>query len=207
MQWRALECEVNYTTILRRMHRWHANGVFETAYAALLKTYKKIVPTEYYCVDSAYVKNMFSKECVGRNHTDRGRNALKLSALVDHTGIPHGLCCHPGNRPDVVLLADTLRASFVQLDRLPLFADRGYDSRRNRGLCAELHLADRIFRRRCKTTRRTNAKRIVVEHTFAWLKQYRRLLYMYEHSAPQFLAFAFMAFGNIAGRRASVCAG
>jgi len=176
MQWRALECEVNYTTILRRMHRWHANGVFETAYAALLNTYKKIVPTEYYCVDSAYVKNM---------------------SLVDHTGIPHGLCCHPGNRPDVVLLADTLRASFVQLDRLPLFADRGYDSRRNRGLCAELHLADRIFRRRCKTTRRTNAKRIVVEHTFAWLKQYRRLLCMYEHSAPQFLAFALMAFGNI----------
>jgi len=203
MQWRELHCEVAYTTILRRMHAWHANGVFKSAYTALLRTYKKLIPTEHYCVDSMYVKNMFSQDCVGRNHTDRGRKALKLSAVVDQTGMPHGLCCHPGNKPDVILLSDTLRASFEQLDHLPLFADRGYDSRRNRAICSEFNLADRIFRRRCKTTRRTNAKRIVVEHTFAWLKQYRRLLYFYEHSACQFMAFAFIAFGNILARRVS----
>ena len=148
---------------------------------------------------------MFSHTCVGRNHTDRGRKALKLSAVVDQTGIPHGLCCHPGNKPDVILLYDALCASFGALDSLPLFADRGYDSKRNRKICMEFNLADRIFRRRCKTTRRTNAKRIVVEHTFAWLKQYRRLLYMYEHTETQFVAFTLIAFGNILGKRVSEC--
>jgi transposase len=183
--------------------RGRAKGVFRAAYAALLRTYKKVHPTQYYCVDSAYVKNMFSSRCVGRNHTDRGRKALKLSALVDQNGIPHNLCCHPGNRPDVVLLDDTLDECYLSLERLPLYADRGYDSRRNRNICSDHGLQDRIFRRRCKTTRRTNAKRIVVEHTFAWMKQYRRLLYLYEHSEHQFTAFALLAFGNILSRRAS----
>lgn len=150
MQWRELQCEVNYTTVMRRMHLWHAKGVFESAYASLLKTYKKLVPPQYYCVDSAYVKNMFSSRCVGRNHTDRGRRALKISAIVDQMGIPHGLCCHPGNKPDVTLLFDTLQSCFEKLERLPLYADRGYDSRKNRGICEEFDLADRIFRRRCK---------------------------------------------------------
>ena len=71
MQWRELQCEVNYTTILRKMHTWNSRGVFQSAYTSLLRTYKKLKPTQYYCVDSAYVKNMFSSRCVGRNHTDR----------------------------------------------------------------------------------------------------------------------------------------
>jgi hypothetical protein len=48
MQWRELHCEVAYTTILRRMHALHANGVFKSAYTALLRTYKKLIPTEHY---------------------------------------------------------------------------------------------------------------------------------------------------------------
>lgn len=111
MQWRELKCEVSHTTVLRRMHTWRKCGVFETAYHKLLKTYKKLYPTQYYCLDSAYIKNMFSQKCVGRNHTDRGRKAVKVSVVVDQTGAPHGVCCHPGNRPDVVLLDDSLNAS------------------------------------------------------------------------------------------------
>ena len=201
MQWRELGCEVYYTTVLRRMHAWQTEGVFEAAYRKLLSTHRKLCPTKHYCVDSAYVKNMFSSRCVGRNHTDRGRKALKVSALVDQTGIPHGICCHPGNKPDVTLLTDSLRSCVHELDAVPLYADRGYDSRANRATCKQSGLADRIFRRRCKTVRRTNAKRIVVEHTFAWLKQYRRLLYMYEHSEERFRAFVHIAFGNILSRR------
>ena len=41
MQWRELECEVNYTTVMRRMHAWSARGVFAHAHRSLLQTYKK----------------------------------------------------------------------------------------------------------------------------------------------------------------------
>ena len=203
MQWRALECEVSHTTVLRRMHTWRKCGVFKAAYRKLLETYKKLYPTQYYCLDSAYIKNMFSQKCVGRNHTDRGRKAIKVSVVVDQTGAPHGVCCHPGNRPDVVLLDDSLSSCFEFISHLPMYADRGYDSRKNRETCERHGLKERIFRRRCKTTRRTNAKRVVVEHTFAWMKQYRRLLYMYEHCEHQLIAFLLLAFGNILSRRLS----
>ena len=203
MQWREVACDVSHTTILRRMHTWRRCGVFDTAYRRLLKTYKKLFPTQYLCVDSTYIKNMFATRCTGRNHTDRGRQAVKVSVVVDQTGAPHGMCCHPGNRPDVVLLDDSLRSCFESITSLPLYADRGYDSRNNRRVCDEHGVKERIFRRRCKTTRRTNAKRVVVEHTFAWMKQYRRLLYVYEHSEHQLSAFLLLAFGNVMSRRIS----
>ena len=197
MQWREVDCEVNYTTVLRRMLLWQRKGVFLEAYNKALRTYKRLHPNAFYCVDSCFVKNAFSSTCVGRNHTDRGRKALKLSVVVDQDGIPFGACCHPGNRPDVTLLDDTLSASFQHLDSLQLFADRGYDSRNNRRICSRHNLLDRIFRKRTRTTRRANAKRVVVEHTFAWMKRFRRMHQMYEHTPEQFLAFFILCFGHI----------
>lgn len=197
MQWREVQCDGSYTTLFRTMHRWADADVFAAAYKRVLAVHRKLCPPTYYCVDSTYVKNAFGRTCVGKNHTDRGRKALKLSAIVDQTGVPHGLCCHPGNRPDVVLLQDTLSSQLLSLQRLPLYGDRGYDSRRNRAICTANGLQDRILRRKCRSTRRTNAKRIVVEHSFAWMKSFRRLLHFYEHHPRAFSAFAILAFGQI----------
>ena len=55
--------------------------------------------------------------------------ALKLSAIVDQHGMPHGLACHPGNKPDVVLFEPCLRNMLTHLESVPMYADRGYDSR------------------------------------------------------------------------------
>ena len=192
---------VHCTTVFRRFHVWKREGVFEKAYAKALETYQRLKPPKRYCVDSSYVKNRYGRAGVGKNHTDRGRKALKLSVVSDDSGVVIGACCHPANRPDVVLLNDTLRSAFVQLDALELFADRGYDSRRNRHVCHEHGLKERIFRRKTKTVRRTNAKRIVVEHTFAWLDQYRRLLLCYEQDPKTYLAFAILALGNLLSTR------
>ena len=51
MQWREVETEVSHTTILRRMHIWRTRGVFTTAYRNLIRTYKKLYPTQYYCME------------------------------------------------------------------------------------------------------------------------------------------------------------
>jgi transposase len=83
MQWREIESSVSYATVHRRMANWDSHGVFEEAYKKALVTYKKLQPTTMYCIDSSYVKNRFGQQCTGRNHTDRGRKALKLSAIVD----------------------------------------------------------------------------------------------------------------------------
>ena len=200
MQWREIDSPVAYTTVFRRLQSWQKEHIFEKAYKRALKTYKKLQPTQFYCVDSSYVKNQYGREGVGKNHTDRGRKATKLSIVVDQSGIAHGVRCDPGNRPDVTLLGASLK-SIQLLESVPLYADRGYDSRNNRRLCTEHGLPDRIFRRRTKTTRRTNAKRIVVEHAFAWLDQYRRLLRLYDHTVQKYLSWVFLALGNQIGKR------
>lgn len=200
-QWREIVSDVHYTTVLRRMHTWSRERVFDAAYSRALQTYKRLFPTRHYCVDSSYVKNAFGREGVGRNHTDRGRKALKLSVVVDQHGISHGVCCHPGNRPDVCLFESALQAMIVDLEGRPMYADKGYDSRHNREVCRRHGLQDRIFRRKSKPTRRTNAQRIVVEHTFAWLKSYRRLLHFYETKPSVFRAFVLLAQGHITAGR------
>ena len=196
MQWRELTATVSYTTVFRRFQSWAHAGVFQRAYTRALRTYRRLHPTAYYCVDSSYVKNRFGQTGIGRNHTDRGRKALKLPIVTDHTGVIHGARTDPGNRPDVTLLASSLQAVLLDLSRVRLYADRGYDSRNNRRVCAEAGLSDRIFRRRTKTGRRANARRVVVEHAFAWLDRFRRLLLFYEQTPSAYLAFVFLAVGH-----------
>ena len=201
MQWRELGGATSYATTHRRMSSWIAADVFRDAYRDTLRVYRKLCPTTHYAIDSSYVRNRFGQEALGRNHTDRGRKALKLSVIVDQHGVPFSVGLDPGNRPDVVLLETTIRRAVVDLASLPLFADRGYDSRRNRKICTDAGLRDRIFRRRTKSTRRANARRVVVEHTFAWLDRFRRLLFQYEQRTAAFEAFVFLALGHLVSRR------
>ena len=201
MQWREIDSPYCFTTVYRRMVLWEEQGVFTAAYKHALQTYQKLNPPKYYCVDSSYVKNMFGRQDTGRNHTDRGRQALKLSIVVDHNGIVHGACHHPGNKPDVTLLTDSLSCMMERINHLSLYADKGYDSKRNRNICKEFNLKDRIFRRKTKTVRRTNARRVVVEHSFAWLDKFRRLLHLYEMSGKRYLSFVFLALGHLLCQR------
>ena len=201
MQWREVDATVCHTTIFRRFHAWHAQGVFEDAYRKALRTYAKLRAARFYCVDSSYVRNRHCQAGTGKNHTDRGRKALKLSIVTDDAGVVFAARLDPGNRPDVTLLEATLRDPLARLERLPLYADRGYDSRHNRGVCRAAGLYDRIFRRKTKTCRRTNARRIVVEHAFAWLDRYRRLLLCYEQAPAVYRAFVLLALGDRLGKR------
>ena len=204
MQWREIDSSVSYATVFRRMQQWQHANIFQNAFKRVLKTYNKLNPTKYYCIDSSYVKNQYGRSGLGKNHTDRGRKAIKLSLIVDQNGVSYGMRCDPGNRPDVTLLRSTLESMMTTLETLPLFADRGYDSRNNRNICQEYRVQDRIFRRKTKTVRRTNSKRIVVEHAFAWLDNFRRLIRFYEHTPEKYLNYVFLALGHHLCNRFSI---
>ena len=164
MQWRELDATVSYTTVFRRFHAWAAAGIFSKAYVRALATYRRLHPTAYYCVDSSYVKNRFGQRGVGRNHTDRGRKALKLSVVTDHNGVCFAARTDPANRPDVTLLGASLDAILTHVDGVCLYADRGYDSRNNRLICTGAGMRDRIFRR--KTKRGHMDRRLGTDATF-----------------------------------------
>ena len=83
--------------------------VFRAAYEQLLRVYRKKREPLRYSIDSTMVKNVYGRDCLGRNPVDRGRKGSKMSVAVDDLGVLFGCCLHPANIPDVSLLATILK--------------------------------------------------------------------------------------------------
>ena len=149
---------VSYITVFKTMHKWIDAGLFKAAYRCMLRLHSR---RRLICaIDSSFVKNVYGRDCIGRNPTDRGRAATKLSVLVDDLGVPLSLLFTPANCSDARLMDPTLEAAILKPPGgTPLYADKGYDSAHNRTVCHRHGLADRIFRRRTVNGRRTHAKR------------------------------------------------
>ena len=197
MQWRHLQPEsVSYITVFKTMHKWTNANVFRTAYERLLRLYSRKRRSKYYCIDSSFVKNIYGGDCTGRNPTDRGRKATKVSVVVDDRGVMLSSVFTPGNWSDMGLLEPTLKEAFIRLENgKELYADKGYDSKRNRTVCNMQGLKDRIFKRKTTCGRRTHAKRGVVERFFSWLDKFRRLLVRYEQRIAVYESMNFLACG------------
>lgn len=200
-QLRELDCAgASHMAVRRRMRLWEDKGVFEKAYQRALETYTRLKPPKRHLLDSSHIRNRHGRRPdTGRNHTDRGRQGCKVSIVTDECRVVYGLRFDPSNRPDVVLLDAALDSRWIKLDGIELWADRGYDSRANRTRCEERKVRDRIFRRRTKTTRKSNAKRVVVEHVFAHLQAFRRLSFCYEQRNAVLRNLFILAFGHRIG--------
>ena len=197
MQWRQLQPKhVSFITVFKTMHKWNKADVFRVAYQNLLRLYSRRRRPRYYAVDSSFVKNIYGSDCVGRNPTDRGRKASKMPCIVDDLGVPFGVLFTPANQSDLKLFDSTLNSTLTPLDLgKELYADKGYDSKANRAVCARHGLRDRIFRRRTKNGRRTHARRGIIERFFSWVDKYRRLLVRYEKYISVYTSMTFLACG------------
>lgn len=186
--------------VYRRFKLWESKGVFEEAYQRALHTYTKFKSPKRHLLDSSHIRNRHGRHPdTGRNHTDRGRQGSKVTIVTDENRVVYGLRFDPSNRPDVVLLDAALDSRWIKLDGIELWADRGYDSKANRTRCEDRHVRDRVFRRKTKTTRKSNAKRVVVEHAFAHLQSFRRLSFCYEQKVSFLRNLFILAFGHRIG--------
>ena len=143
------------------------------------------------------IKNQYGIDCTGRNPTDRGRQGTKLTSITDHNGMTNSVLFTPANIPDCVLLEKSIRKCLEPLQRLEMFADRGYASKGNSRICSSYKLNDRIFRKKTKTTRRANAKRCVVEHSYSWVDKYRRLIMRYEKHINSYSEMLFISLSQM----------
>jgi len=89
-QWRAIEGMdgVSCKTVYYWFRKWSKARVFEHAFYNLVHAYGNVTFNPLVC-DTSFVKNVFGHDVVGRNPTDRGRNATKVSLLTD-------ICCRGG---------------------------------------------------------------------------------------------------------------
>ena len=80
-QWSTLEVEGgSYKTIFHYFNLWSKARLFEHAFFALSSS--KPFITGPLSIDTSFVKNVFGRDVIGRNPTDRGRKATKVSAMA-----------------------------------------------------------------------------------------------------------------------------
>ena len=204
-QWSALQetfwcSRCAWKTIYHRFRIWARLRIFDHVFHDLAK--KTLAESSDMMVtDTSFIKNIHGRrdQVLGRNRTDRGRMATKLSLLCNSEGLPLHYVLHCGNKADACLLRHLL----VDAERFTgalagytLVADKGYDSQTCRSACHALGMSASIPRRRENDVPWT-AGRYVVERSFALIDQYRRLLLRFESKAYTLRAFLSLACANL----------
>jgi IS5 family transposase len=72
-------------------------------------------------------------------------------------------------------------------------ADKGYDSRANRGYLRRRGIRPRIARRGIESATRLGRHRWKVERSLSWLSCYRRLAIRWDRGSERFFAFVLLA--------------
>ena len=145
----------------------------------------------------------------GPSPVDRARTGSKQHLLVEATGIPLAWALSSGNRHDVTQLIPLLdrvppvRGRVGRPRRRPqrLSADRGYDYDKYRRELRRRGIKPEIARRGTAHGSGLGRYRWVVERTFAWLHQSKRLLIRYDRRAEIHEAFLALACCLVCFRR------
>ena len=116
-------------------------------------------------------------ELTGPNPTDRGKAGTKYHAVVASAdGLPLGVVPSAANVHDTRLFPHLLRLAQVVCAAIGrLYADAGYDSADNRGLCVREGIRPLIREVGQPHGSGLGAVRCVVEHDCAWLLANKRL--------------------------------
>ncbi|MEU0809071.1 IS5 family transposase, partial [Streptomyces sp. NPDC005970] len=145
----------------------------------------------------------------GPSPVDRARPGSKHHLMVDRHGTPLAVSLTGGNRHDVTQLIPLLdaiphiRGTRGRPRRRPkrVFADRGYDYDKYRRLIRARGITPKIARKGTSHGSGLGKTRWVVERTFAWLHQFKRLRTRYEIRADLHLGLLQLACNIICLRR------
>jgi transposase len=151
--------------------------------------------------------------CIGKTRKGKG---TKCMVLVDGQGIPLGMHLSSASRAEAHLAEETLskvavpRAGPGRPRQRPdrIIADKGYDSQdlwkrmKARGIDFIVpHKSNRKNPYQDGRKLRRFSRRWIVERTFAWLFNFRRLFVRYEHETRLFHAFFCLACALVVMRR------
>jgi putative transposase len=139
---------------------------------------------------------------VGPNPTDRAKNGVKRSLLVEKDGGPLAITIAAANVPDAKLLAKTIEAIVLERPepdpeyRQHLCLDKAYDNDDGYGACVDFEYVPHIALIRAEQPARATRhppRRWVVERTLAWLSKCRGILIRWEKKAENYLGMLKLA--------------
>jgi transposase len=139
---------------------------------------------------------LFKGALTGPSPVDRARTGSKHHLLVDASGVPLAISLTGGHRNDVTQLLPLVDGVGPVRGKIGrprqragrVLADRGYDHDKYRRLLWQRGVKPVIARRGDDHGSGLGRERWVVERTFAWLHNFRRLRTRYERDAGLHLA-------------------
>ncbi len=172
-----------WKTVYDHYRRWNQRGIWERALDELARTYRekngKAPTPSYAIIDSQSVKTVSSSEARGvdGNKKIKGR---KRHIVVDTLGNPIAVSVHAANAADTKAGCDVLKSAAQKCPSIEAFSgDEGYRGTAvqfvKNTLGLDLHISKKI-----KDTFAVLPIRWIVERTFAWLGNFRRLSKDYE---------------------------
>ncbi|MFF3663526.1 IS5 family transposase [Streptomyces olivochromogenes] len=197
-------------TAWRQLRDWTEAGVWPRLHEVLLAELRAagLLDMDDAAVDGSHVRALRGAH-TGPSPVDRARPGSKHHLITDRHGTPLAISLTGGNRHDVTQLIPLLDA----IPRIRgvrgrprhwsgrLYADRGYDYDKYRRLLRARGITPKIARRGTAHGSDLGKTRWVVERTFAWLHQFKRLRIRYEIRADLHLGLLQLACSIICLRR------
>ncbi|MEW2574275.1 IS5 family transposase [Streptomyces sp. NPDC047070] len=177
-------------TAWRRLGDWAEAGIWPQLHEVLLAELRAagLLDMDDAAIDGSHVRALKRGAHTGPSPVDRARPGSKHHLIVDRHGTPLIVSLTSGNRHDVTQLMPLLDA-IPRIRRVRgrprhrpgrLFADRGYDYDKYRRLLRARGVIPKIARKGTDHGSGLGKARWVVERTFAWLHQFKRLRIRYE---------------------------
>lgn len=217
--WRCIsKPTATYHTYFKRFCKWMHLGVFEKVCKQLLEEYS-IMQLQENCkwfkelyIDSTMIKNVGGCDSLGKNPSDRGRLATKLSVICDNKGVPISSTFFPANQNDITTVLESVAAIAcnTKVDGrvvTTLVGDKAYTSKpistilmkRNIRMIAPLKNNARK-KKLSKADEKLLKKRGKIEHVFCRLDKFRRIHCRHEKRLIAYEALNYLAMAVIVGR-------
>lgn len=214
--WRCVSDSVaTHHTFFKRFNKWMRLGVFEQCYRELLEDYsiQQLQEdcncfTELY-IDTTMIKNVGGCDGLGRNPSDRGRLATKLSIICDNNEVPISSVFFPANQNDVTTVYESVAAisCYTKVDGrtvTTLVGDKAYTSKAvskilkmmNIRMIAPLKNNSRK-KRLLQKDETLLKKRGKIEHVFCRLDKFKRIHCRHEKRLISYEALNYIAMSVI----------
>ena len=203
---------VHVTTIYKRLSKWWSSDIFCRLWEACLAEYttkKRLTEgrgaLKTLFIDSTMIKNVSGRDEMGKNPSDRGRLATKMSIVCDDKKVPFSCTFYPANRNDCVTTEQSLQALKIKPRGYTIVGDKGYVSK---FVAARLAVEGiKLLTPHKKNQRDVKLhsiaekaqlkKRYVIENLFCRLDKFKRTQFRMDHWLRSYMAFTLTLPKNV----------
>jgi transposase len=190
-QWNSLNEKLHYSVYHKHFLKWTNLGIFHELFYIIQKITAKLNlinnNNNNTFIDTTILRNMCGTEDISYNYKIKSKNGTKISIIVNSIGIPLSFHVANSNIHDVSLILPNFNKIDKNIKIKNLIGDKGYISNKIKKYFKEKHDINFIYSEKNNTKNKNTEEenklmknRMIVENTFSWITQYRRLSNRYE---------------------------